>query len=167
VHLPQQSAGTNYRTITSRAVTGVRAGGGINPGNEREQNTTIEYHTAGIAAHRSRNLRGHQSRLLFDNYAYRSPGEEQLGKDDFLRLVEAFPVKVTALWGEELRVNVYGETAIVTGIQLSKTRDSDGQEELTATSFSDVFIRRAGRWLLALTLATDLAEIPPQYRVTG
>jgi ketosteroid isomerase-like protein len=107
------------------------------------------------------------SRLLFDNYVYRSPGDDQLGKDDFLRLVEAFPVKVTALWGEEMRVNVYGETAIVTGIQLSKTRDNTGQEEMTATSFSDVFIRRAGRWLLALTLATDLAEIPPQYRVAG
>lgn len=107
------------------------------------------------------------SRLLFDNYAYRSPGEEQLGKDDFLKLVAAFPVKVLALWGEELRVNVYGETAIVTGVQLSKTRDNDGAEEVTATSFSDVFIRRAGRWMLALTLATDLAEVPEQYRVAN
>ena len=50
---------------------------------------------------------------------------------------------------------------------ISETRDAGGQEEMTATSFSDVFIRRAGRWLLALTLATDLAEIPPQYRVAG
>ena len=64
------------------------------------------------------------------------------------------------------RVVVVG-AAIVTGVQLSKTRDAGGQEEMTATSFSDVFIRRAGRWLLALTLATDLAEIPPQYRVAG
>lgn len=107
------------------------------------------------------------SRLLFDNFAYRSPGEDQLNKDDFIRLVSAFPVKVTALWGEEMRVNVYGETAIVTGIQLSKTRDNAGQEDMTAVSFADVFIRRAGRWVLALSHATDLPEVPPQYRVAG
>lgn len=107
------------------------------------------------------------SRLLFDNFAYRSPGEDQLNKDDFLRLVAAFPVKVTALWGEEMRVNVYGETAIVTGVQLSKTRDNAGQEDMTAVSFADVFIRRAGRWMLALSHSTDLPEVPAQYRVAG
>lgn len=104
-------------------------------------------------------------RLLYDHFSYRSPCEEPLNKDDYLKLIAAFPVKFVALWGEELRVNVFADTAIVTGIQLSKTRDNDGAEEVSAVSFSDVFVNRHGRWMLALSYATDLAEVPEKYRV--
>jgi ketosteroid isomerase-like protein len=104
------------------------------------------------------------SRLLYDHFSFRSPGEDPVNKEDFLKLIAAIPVKYVALWGEELRVNVFADTAIVTGIQLSKTRDNDGAEEIMAVSFTDVFVNRHGRWMLALTHTTDLEEVPEKYR---
>lgn len=45
---------------------------------------------------------------------------------------------------EELRVRIYGDVAIATGI-VSTVRSSDSKPKRTA--FTDVFIRRAGNWL--------------------
>jgi uncharacterized protein DUF4440 len=45
---------------------------------------------------------------------------------------------------DELRVRIYGEVAIATGI-VSNVRDSESQPKRTA--FTDVFVLSAGKWL--------------------
>jgi ketosteroid isomerase-like protein len=103
------------------------------------------------------------SLILTDDFVYRSPGSREVGRDEFLKIISSFPVKILSLWGEELKVTVYGETAVLTGLQLSKTKNSDDQEQISAVMFTDVFLRRGGQWLLALAHATDLPQVPSQY----
>jgi ketosteroid isomerase-like protein len=103
------------------------------------------------------------SLILTDDFVYRSPGSREVGKDEFLNIINSFPVKILSLWGEELKVNVYGDTAVLTGLQLSKTQSRPDQEEISAVMFTDVFLKRGDRWLLALAHATDLPEVPGQY----
>src|SRR5262245_708804 len=81
-------------------------------------------------------------RILAENFVYRSPGNAEVGKADFLKIISSSPINILSLWGEELKVNVFGETATLTGLQLAKTKTTDGKEEISAVSFTDVFVKR-------------------------
>jgi ketosteroid isomerase-like protein len=74
-------------------------------------------------------------------------------KDDHLAYLRQHP---NAFPGtkrfEELRVRIYGDVAIATGI-VSTVRDNDSKPKRTA--FTDVFVRRAGNWL-----AVNAQELP-------
>ena len=96
------------------------------------------------------------SRILADDFIFRSPAGPDLNRAEFLNLVKSFPVKVLAVWGEGLKVHVYGQTAVLTGVQRSRTASADGKEETSAGAFTDIFIRRRGRWLLVLAHSVDL-----------
>lgn len=102
-------------------------------------------------------------RILAEDFVYRNPGNAEVGRAEFLKLVTSSPIKILSLWGEEMKVNVFGETAIMTGLQLAKTKNSDDQEIISAGMFTDVFVKRQGRWQLILAHAVDLPQVPPQY----
>ncbi|GEM_PF-1112079 len=102
-------------------------------------------------------------RILTDDFVYRSPGNDEVAKDDFLKLSASFPYQIISIWGEEMKVNVYGDTAVLTGLQLAKTRNSDGKEETSAVMFTDVFVKQNGKWRLALAHAVDLPQPPSKY----
>ena len=78
-----------------------------------------------------------------------------ISKDDHLEFVRKhrniFP---RTRCFEELRVRIYGEVAIATGIVYA-VGNSDGKPKRTA--FTDVFILRAGKWL-----AVNAQEISPE-----
>ncbi len=76
-----------------------------------------------------------------------------ISKDDHLgylrQLPNAFP---GAKHFEDLRVRIYGEVAIANGI-VSTIRDRESKPARTA--FTDVFVRRAGKWW-----AVNAQELP-------
>ena len=96
------------------------------------------------------------SRILAEDFIFRSPAGPDLTRDQFLSSIKAFPVKAQAIWGEELKVKVYGQTAVLTGVQRARTASADGEEETSAGAFTDIFIRRKGRWLMVLAYSVDL-----------
>ena len=55
-------------------------------------------------------------------------------------------------------MNVYGETAILTGLQTSRARLEDGTEHTGTVAFTDVFVKQRGRWRLALAYGFELPE---------
>jgi ketosteroid isomerase-like protein len=93
-------------------------------------------------------------RVLADDFVYRSPGR-QVSRDDFLKLCGAFPFEISSVRGEELKVNVYGDLAVVTGLQIAKTKGDDGKEEQSVVAFTDVFVKQNGKWMLSLAHAVD------------
>jgi uncharacterized protein (TIGR02246 family) len=102
-------------------------------------------------------------RILTDDFVYRSPGNDEVAKDDFLKLSASFPFKIVSIRGEEMKVNVYGDTAVLTGLQLARTRNDEGKEETSAVMFTDVFVKQNGKWRLALAHAVDLPQPPSKY----
>ena len=94
-------------------------------------------------------------RVLSDDFVYRSPGR-QVARDDFLKLCSAFPHEIISIRGEDLSVNVYGNIAVVTGLQIAKTAGGEGEEE-SAVAFTDIFVKLKGKWMLSLAHAVDLA----------
>jgi len=102
------------------------------------------------------------SKIVADDFIHRSPGGVDAGKAEFLKSVASLPVKVMEIWGEELKVSVYGETAVLTGVQRVKIKSADGKEEAGAGAFTDVFVRREGQWRMVLAYSVDLPVIPKE-----
>jgi len=102
-------------------------------------------------------------RILMDDFVYRSPGSQEVTKTDFLKLSASFPHKIVSIWGEEMKVNVYGSAAVTTGLQFAKTQTVEGAEETSVVMFTDVFVKQQGKWMLSLAHAVDLPQIPDMY----
>jgi ketosteroid isomerase-like protein len=99
-------------------------------------------------------------RVLTDDFIYRSPGKE-VGRDDFLKLCANFPYEITSIRGDDLKVNVYENLAVVTGLQFAKTKGDEGKEE-SVVAFTDVFVKQNDKWMLSLAHAVDLPQAPDQ-----
>lgn len=106
---------------------------------------------------------GALERILTDNFVYRSPGNQEVAKEDFLKLVASIPNKIVSIWGEEMKVNIYGNTAVMTGLQFAKTQTGEGKEETSAVMFTDVFVKQKDKWMLSLAHSVDLPQIPDKY----
>ncbi len=94
--------------------------------------------------------------LVADDFVYRRPGAEESGKAEFIRGILTLPVEITTLDGEQLKVSIFGDIAVLTGVQRATTK-SDGREETSAVAFVDVFAKRDGRWQIVLAHGVDLA----------
>jgi ketosteroid isomerase-like protein len=98
--------------------------------------------------------------LLADDFIYRTHFGAEANKAEFLRSIASFPVEILAIRGEELKVNVYGETAVLTGVQLAEARTPEGAAEESAVAFTDVFVKLEGRWLMVLAYGVELPSDP-------
>ena len=94
-------------------------------------------------------------RILFDDFVYRSP-EGEVGRADFLKNITAIPGHILSVEGKDLRVRLFGETAVLTGVQLTVVRTDDGKELESIVAFTDIFVRRDRRWRLALAHGVEL-----------
>jgi ketosteroid isomerase-like protein len=94
--------------------------------------------------------------MLAEEFIYRTHFGAEADKAAFLESITQFPVEILSLRGEELRVNVFGETAVLTGVQVAEARPPEGETEESAVAFTDVFVRRDGRWLMVLAYGVEL-----------
>ena len=101
--------------------------------------------------------------LLTADFVYRTPGVE-VGRADFLKGVASVPGRITSVEGEGLRVRVFGEVAVLTGVQRARVRADDGSEQEGLSAFTDIFVKRRGRWRLALAYGVELPVPPAQQQ---
>ena len=99
------------------------------------------------------------SRILADDFVLRNPAGTDLNKTGFLKLVQAIPVKMLSVQGENLRVDVYGQTAVLTG-RSDPRRVVMTAKRRRARGASPPFIKRKGRWLLVLATR----RLPARHR---
>ncbi|HEV3470778.1 MAG TPA: nuclear transport factor 2 family protein [Pyrinomonadaceae bacterium] len=95
-------------------------------------------------------------RILDEEFVYRTPSGAELSREEFLQNVASLPVEILSVRGDGLRANVFGETAVITGVQRARVRDGDGQEAESVVAFTDVFVRGRGRWRLRLAYGVEL-----------
>ena len=96
-------------------------------------------------------------RILTADFVYRTPGAE-LSRAEFLQNIASLPGRILSVEGTELRVNIYGEAAVLTGVQRSRLKLDDGAEHESAVAFTDIFVKQGGRWRLALAYGVELPE---------
>ena len=96
------------------------------------------------------------ARVLADEFTYRSPGNPDVGKAEFLRNVATLPRDVVLVEGEQLDAAALGDTIVVTGVQRATVRGPAGESITSRTAFTDVFVRRDAAWRLALAYGVEL-----------
>ncbi|HEV7747426.1 MAG TPA: nuclear transport factor 2 family protein [Pyrinomonadaceae bacterium] len=94
--------------------------------------------------------------MLAGDFCYRTHFGAETDKAGFLQSVTSSPFEILSLHGEELNVNIYGDTAVLTGVQIAEARPPEGEKEESVVAFTDVFVRRDGRWLLVLAYGVEL-----------
>lgn len=94
--------------------------------------------------------------LVADEFIYRTHFGAESNKTEFLQSIASIPVEIVSLRGDELKVNVYGDTAILTGVQRAEARQPESEVEESAVAFTDVFVQRDGRWLMVLAYGVEL-----------
>ena len=99
-------------------------------------------------------------KLLSDDFVYRSPANSDQPKASFLKAIESISIEMTDVWSEDMKVNVYSDIAVITGAQKARVRLTDGKLVIAATAFTDLFVRKDGKWLLALAHGVELPTIP-------
>ena len=100
--------------------------------------------------------------LFADDFIYRTHFGAEAGKAEFLQSIASMPLEILSVSGEELKANVYGETAVLTGVQHAKARPLEGEAEESVVAFTDVFRRREGRWLMVLAYGVELPSGPDE-----
>ncbi len=100
--------------------------------------------------------------LLADDFIYRTHFGAEANKGEFLQSIASFPVEILAIRGDELKVTVYGETGVLTGVQRAEARPLEGEAEESVVAFTDVFVKREGRWLMVLAYGVELPAGPDE-----
>lgn len=123
----------------------------------KEEQTILEIEKETFEAIRKRDEVA-LGRILDEGFVYRSPNGPDADKAEFIRAVVGLPVKLLAVWGENLEVNTFGETAILTGVQRAQVETDDGKEAISSVAFADIFIKRENNWTMALAFGVELVE---------
>jgi hypothetical protein len=93
--------------------------------------------------------------ILASNFVYRTTDAE-VSRADFLKNINAVPGRILSVEGTGLRVSIFGDTAVLTGVQHARVRMEDGTEQTGKSAFTDVFVLRRGQWRLALAYGVEL-----------
>jgi ketosteroid isomerase-like protein len=96
------------------------------------------------------------SRILADDFVYRTATGDEFDRAAFLQNIAAMPYRILDVQGEHLKVKVYGDTAVLTGVQKARVRDDKNNEVISTVAFTDVFVRRRRQWVMALAFGVEL-----------
>lgn len=94
-------------------------------------------------------------RLLDEEFVYRTPGGAELGREEFLSNIASMPFEILSVRGDGVKASVFGETAAVTGVQRARVLAEGGEQE-SVVAFTDLFVKRRGRWRLCLAHGVEL-----------
>lgn len=98
------------------------------------------------------------SKILTEKFTYYNPESGEISREEFLLNIHLLPVKIESVSSNNLSVKVLDENlAIVIGIQNS-TMNINGELQMVSVAFTDIFIRRNGKWYLDYANGIDISE---------
>ena len=92
-------------------------------------------------------------RLVADDWIIIDPNGELVDRTRFFEVIKSGALTHDMMESEDLRIRVYGDSAVVTGVTRTKGKFM-GQEFSTQERATDVFVKRDGRWQCVLTHLT-------------
>lgn len=98
-------------------------------------------------------------RFLADDYIFTNAAGEVADKARMMKEMKSGDTKMESGQDEDVRVRVYGDTGVVTGLWTSKGqykgKNFNGKERYTA-----VYVKRGGRWQVVAEHLTNVAAQP-------
>jgi hypothetical protein len=103
-------------------------------------------------------------RVEADEFLFTDAGGGMTTKQEDVASLDQVPgeFRLVSYVPDEMKVYVYGDTAVVFGRVTTKSRSSkDGREVTNQSRFTDVFVRRAGRWQIVAGHSSRIRQPPP------
>ena len=97
------------------------------------------------------------ARVVTDDWIIIDPNGEIVDRRRFFEVIKSGALTHDRMESEDLRVRIYGDSAVVTGITSTKGKFM-GQEFSTRERATDVLVKRDGRWRCVLTHLTRFAK---------
>jgi ketosteroid isomerase-like protein len=98
-------------------------------------------------------------KLYATEYLFTDPSGAALTREQDMASTKSGEFVVKAVKLEDVKVHVYGTFATVTGIN-NLTASDKGTDVSGAYRFTDVFVKRDGRWQCVATQATRVTKTP-------
>ncbi|HET9361926.1 MAG TPA: nuclear transport factor 2 family protein [Vicinamibacterales bacterium] len=112
-----------------------------------------------FAAIRARDSAALAAELATD-FVHSALGQPDQGRDAFLKAIGEMPYRILEIAGQDLRVRVMGDVAVLSGVQRARVALPDGSEVVAATAFVDLFARLTSGWRLRHAVSAELPEAP-------
>jgi ketosteroid isomerase-like protein len=96
-------------------------------------------------------------RLVADDWIIIDPDGGIVDRTRFFEVIKSGALTHDMMESEDLRVRVYGDSAVVTGLTRTKGKFM-GEEFSTQERATDVFVKFEGRWRCVLTHLTRFAK---------
>jgi len=100
-------------------------------------------------------------RLFAADYTYTPGNGNIMGREEHMSFTKSAAVEVKSLRSEDLRVRIYGDTAVVTGMWVSVDRRAGREFAERRNRYLLVYVRRAGRWQIVAEQRTGVAAQNP------
>jgi ketosteroid isomerase-like protein len=96
-------------------------------------------------------------RLLADDWIIVEPDGNIIDKARFLGVIRSGALSHESMESTDLKVRVYGNTALVTGLTTSKGKFM-GQDFTSCERATDIFVKQADRWQCVFTQLTRFTK---------
>jgi ketosteroid isomerase-like protein len=100
---------------------------------------------------------GKLAQILADDLTHANPCGALRGKTPWISAVEAGQIEIKSCRKEDLQVRIYGETAVVTAINVLQAQAADAPSN-GHYRLIHVWVKRDGQWRLAAHQATRIVE---------
>ncbi|HTG45492.1 MAG TPA: DUF4440 domain-containing protein [Verrucomicrobiae bacterium] len=141
-------------TLTLGRITGQNTGSGDNPLQSKVQDELVQAYHAYDQALLSGDAKA-QDRILADDFIGTSRDGDLFSKMDARRALDSGDESFSSSNTEDLKIKVYGDTAVATGRWIGAGK-SKGEQWSGAHRFTDTWVKRAGQWQV---LASHLSKI--------
>ena len=96
-------------------------------------------------------------RLLADDWIIVEPDGSIIDKARFLEVIRSGALSHESMKSTDLKVRVYGNTAVVTGLTTSKGKFM-GQDFTSCERATDIFVKQSDRWQCVFTQLTRFTK---------
>jgi hypothetical protein len=94
--------------------------------------------------------------VLAENYRCVSPNEPDQNRAEFIHTLTSMPLMVTSVTCQNLQVDVWGDTAVLTGVQIAHMKFQNGEGVVDRIAITNVFNRVGEDWRMVLSHAVSL-----------
>jgi len=95
--------------------------------------------------------------LLADDWIVVEPDGGMIDKARFLGVIRSGALSHESMESTDLKIRVYGNTALVTGLTTSKGKFM-GQDFTSCERATDIFVKQSGRWQCVFTQLTRFTK---------
>lgn len=95
-------------------------------------------------------------RILAEDFVGRSPEQANQDRTAFIATLTGFPGQVRSVGSENLEIHIWGNIAVVSGVQSAQLDLANGQLKTNRIAITNIFQEQQGRWVMKFAHAVSL-----------